>query len=48
MASSISGVTWPTIKLFIQLLDAPSDTPYGRVLMGQISATMIHAQGPHE
>jgi hypothetical protein len=44
----MSGVTWPTMKLFIQLLEAPSATPYGRVLSGQISATMIHAQGPHE
>lgn len=34
------------IKLFIQLLDAPNETPYGRVLNGQISAMMIQAQGP--
>ena len=46
MVLSMSGVTWPTMKLFIQLLEAPRETPYGRVLRGQISATMIQAQGP--
>jgi hypothetical protein len=32
----------------IQLLEVPRDTPYGRVLSGQISETMIQAQGPQE
>lgn len=34
------------MKLFIQLLEAPNATPYGRELSGQISATIIQAQGP--
>lgn len=38
----------PMMKLFIQLLLPPSAVPYGRVLMGQISAIRIQAQGPQE
>lgn len=34
------------MKLFIQLLDAPSAMPYGLFERGQISATMIQAHGP--
>ena len=45
---NMSGVTWPTIKLFIQFEDAPSAMPYGRLLKGQTSATTIQAAGPHE
>ena len=41
--SIISGVTWPTMKLFIQLLDAPRAMPYGRAERGQTSATTIQA-----
>jgi hypothetical protein len=35
-------------RTYIQLLEAPRDTPYGRVLSGQTSATMIQAHGPQE
>jgi hypothetical protein len=35
-------------ETYIQLLEAPRETPYGRELRGQISATKIQAQGPQE
>ena len=41
---SISGVTWPTMKLFIQLLEAPSAIPYGLCEIGQISAICSESQ----
>ena len=39
----MSGVTCPTMKLFIQFEDAPSAIPYGRADNGQTSATRIQA-----
>ena len=41
----MSGVTCPTMKLFIQFEDAPSAIPYGRAESGQTSATRIQALG---
>jgi hypothetical protein len=41
----MSGVTCPTMKLFIQFEDAPNAIPYGRAESGQTSATSIHALG---
>lgn len=35
-------------RVLTQLLEAPRETPYGLELSGQISATKIQAQGPHE
>ena len=40
------GVTWPTMKLFIQFEDAEMETPLPRIESGQISATRIQAHGP--
>jgi hypothetical protein len=48
MCSSMSGVTCPTMKLFIQFDEAPRAMPYGRLDNGQISAITIHAHGPQE
>ena len=36
------------MKLFIQFEEAAIETPFPRMDSGQISATRIHAQGPHE
>jgi hypothetical protein len=40
------GVIWPTMKLLIQLADAPRAMPYALLLRGQTSEMMTHAQGP--
>lgn len=43
---NMSGVIWPTMKLLIQLEDAPRAMPYALLLNGQTSEMMTQAQGP--
>lgn len=43
---NMSGVIWPTMKLLIQLDDAPRAMPYALLLNGQTSEMMTQAQGP--
>ena len=44
----ISGVTWPTMKLFIQLAERPRAMPTERQESGQTSAVTTKAMGPQE